>query len=98
MSFGSLGTCLHTSRMNGATAMSTLTKLAFGVMGQLRPRPAKGDSATSISLPPPEKHGGLPLMEALARRHSSRDFARDALPLPLFSSLLWAAYGLNRPN
>jgi len=78
--------------------MNTLTKLALGVMGQLRPKPAKGDSATSISLPPPEKHGGLPLMEALARRHSSRDFARDALPLPLLSGLLWAAYGLNRTD
>jgi nitroreductase len=37
-------------------------------------------------------------MEALAKRHSSRDFARDALPLPLLSGLLWAAYGTNRNN
>jgi len=64
-------------------AMSTLTKLALGMMGQLRPRPAKGDSATAISLPPPRKQGGLPLMEALAGRRSSREFARDALPLAL---------------
>lgn len=78
--------------------MNTLTKLALGMMGQLRPKPAKGDTATSISLPPPGKHGGLPLMEALARRHSSRDFARDPLPLPLLSDLLWAAYGMNRPD
>ena len=76
--------------------MNTLTKVALGMMGQLRPKPAKGDSATSISLPPPEKHGGLPLMEALAGRHSTRDFAADTLPLPLLSGLLWAAYGLNR--
>lgn len=76
--------------------MSTLTKLVLGMMGQLRTKPAQGDSATSIVLPPADKHGGLPLMEALARRHSSRDFARDALPLPLLSGLLWAAYGVNR--
>ena len=76
--------------------MNVLTKLALGVMGQLRPKPAKGDSATSILLPPPTKHGGLPLMEALARRHSSRDFASAPLPLPLLSDLLWAAYGMNR--
>ena len=37
-------------------------------------------------------------MEALARRHSSRDFAHDALPLPLLSGLLWAAYGVNRAD
>lgn len=76
--------------------MNVLTKLALGMMGQLRPKPAKGDSATSISLPPPTKHGGLPLMEALARRRSSREFASTPLPLPLLSNLLWAAYGMNR--
>lgn len=66
------------------------------MMGQLRPKPAKGDAATSISLPPPEKHGGLPLMEALAIRHSSRDFVPNPLSMQLLSSLLWAAYGMNR--
>jgi len=76
--------------------MTTLTKFALGMMGQLRPKPPQGDSATSLILPPPDKHGGLPLMEALAKRRSSREFARDALPLSLLSSLLWAAYGENR--
>jgi nitroreductase len=37
-------------------------------------------------------------MEALAKRHSSREFKPDALPLPLLSGLLWAAYGQNRPD
>jgi len=76
--------------------MNVLTKLALGMMGQLRPKPAMGDSASSILLPPPTKHGGLPLMEALARRHSSRDFASTPLPLQLLADLLWAAYGMNR--
>ncbi len=78
--------------------MNTLTKLVLGMMGQLRPKPVKGDTATSISLPPPEKHGGLPLMEALVKRQSSRDFAPDPLPMQLFSNLLWAAYGMNRSD
>ena len=52
--------------------MNTLTKFALGLMGQLRPKPAQGDSATSIVLPAPLKQGGLPLMEALAQRHSAR--------------------------
>ena len=76
--------------------MSTLTKFALGKMGILRPKPAVGNSAASIALSQSPKQGGLPLMEALARRHSSRDFARDALPLPLLAGLLWAAYGMNR--
>lgn len=76
--------------------MNTLTKLALGMMGALRPKPAAGNAATSISLPPPQKQGGLPLLEALAQRRSSRDFAGTPLPLPLLSDLLWAAYGINR--
>ena len=78
--------------------MSTLSKLALGAMGKLRPKPALGGSVTLIALPQPGKHGGLPLVEALAKRHSTRDFARDALPLPLLSGLLWAAYGMNRED
>jgi nitroreductase len=78
--------------------MSTLTKIALGMMGQLRPKPARGDAHAQIDLPQPEKHGGLPLMEALARRQSLREFAPDALPLPVLSGLLWAAYGINRSN
>lgn len=78
--------------------MSTLTKLALGMMGRLRPRPARGDSTPSISLPAPEKLGGMPLMEALWKRRSSREFAKDALPLPVLSNLLWAACGVNRPD
>ena len=78
--------------------MSTLTKLALGMMGQLRPRPATADSAPAIALPPPDKQGGLPLMQALAARRSSRAFAPDALPMPLLSSMLWAAYGSNRAD
>ncbi len=78
--------------------MSTLTKLALGAMGQLRPKPAKGDAVPKIALPAPDKAGGMPLMEALARRHSAREFAHQELPLPMLSSLLWAADGINRSD
>jgi nitroreductase len=37
-------------------------------------------------------------MDALGKRRSSRDFARDALRLPLLSGLLWAADGVNRTD
>ena len=78
--------------------MSTLTKLALGMMGQLRPKPATRDSAPAIALPAPERHGGVPLMEALAQRHSTREFSPEPLSLPLLSGLLWAAYGVNRKD
>ena len=78
--------------------MHTISKFVLGMMGQLRPKPAIGNAATAMALPPPEKHGGIPLMDALAKRHSAREFASDPLPLPLLSNLLWAAYGINRED
>lgn len=78
--------------------MNTLTKLALGLLGQIKPGPAQGDTADSIALPAPNTRGGLPLMQALAQRQSLREFAPEPLPLPLLSNLLWAAAGLNRPE
>jgi len=53
--------------------------------------------AQDITLPAPQTNGGKPLMQALAARQSSRQFAdRDLAPQTL-SNLLWAAYGFNRP-
>ncbi len=78
--------------------MNMLTKLALGAMGQLRPKPARGDATPQIALPAPEKTGGLALMEAFARRQSRREFAATELPLPMLASLLWAANGVSRDD
>jgi len=78
--------------------MSTLSKIALGMMGRLRPEPPRGDAVPVLTLPAAERRGGLPLMEAIAARRSSREFAPDALPLPLLSNLLWAAWGVNRAD
>jgi nitroreductase len=52
----------------------------------------------TIVLPAPETSGGMPLLSAIAARHSQRAFAPDPLPLPILSTLLWAAWGINRPE
>jgi SagB-type dehydrogenase family enzyme len=78
--------------------MSTLTKLALGAMGRLRPRPAHGEGAATIALPAPQREGGMPLMQALALRRSAREYTPKALALPLLSNLLWAAWGVNRDD
>jgi nitroreductase len=54
--------------------------------------------AQSIELPPPQKTGGMPLMEALAKRSTARAFATNDLSPQQISSLLWAAFGINRPD
>ncbi len=50
-----------------------------------------------LKLPPPQTHGGMPLMQALQARHSSREFAARPLEPQQLSNLLWAAAGVNRP-
>jgi len=54
--------------------------------------------AQSIDLPAPQKTGGMPLMDALARRSTARAFATNELSPQQLSSLLWAAFGVNRPD
>jgi len=76
--------------------MSSLTRMALGAMGKLRPRPVYQPGESSIVLPPFEKHGGLPLLDAFSQRRSGRDFASMPLPLPMLSQLLWSAWGVNR--
>jgi nitroreductase len=78
--------------------VATLGKVVLGMMGRLRPKPATGDSVSTIALPRVDPHGGMPLMEALGARRSSREFAPDPLPQALLADLLWAAYGVNRPD
>lgn len=55
------------------------------------------ESAT-LKLPPPETAGGMPLMQALKARHSTREFGSQPLPPQVLSNLLWAANGVNRPE
>ena len=50
-----------------------------------------------IQLPQPQTTGGGELLQALKSRKSSRAFSARALPQDLLSTLLWAAFGINRP-
>jgi SagB-type dehydrogenase family enzyme len=51
-----------------------------------------------ISLPKPKTEGGKPLMEALRERQSMRAFQSRPLSMEHLSNLLWAAFGINRPD
>jgi len=51
-----------------------------------------------IQLVKPQTEGGMPLMQALQARSSSRSFSAEQLPPQVFSNLLWAAFGINRPE
>ena len=51
-----------------------------------------------IKLPAPQTDGGKPLMQALKARQSAREFGASKLAPQVLSNLLWAAWGLNRPD
>jgi nitroreductase len=52
----------------------------------------------AIQLPKPQMTAGMPLMQALGLRQTTRAFADKPLPLQTLSNLLWAAFGVNRPR
>jgi nitroreductase len=55
-------------------------------------------AAQNITLPKPQTTGGMPLMDALQKRQSSREFSEKEIPVQLLSNLLWAANGINRQD
>lgn len=68
------------------------------MMVVLVPGWAAGQELAPIRLPAPQTEGGKPLMQALKLRATSRAFAPDPLPTQILSNLLWAAWGINRPD
>lgn len=70
----------------GALAIAAVTAVAFAE--DLKP----------ITLPAARTTGGKPLMEALKARHSSREFSPKELPPQVLGDLLWAGFGINRPE
>ena len=56
------------------------------------------EGPATIQLPNPKKEGGKPLMAALNDRMTARTFSEEKLPIQTLSNLLWAAFGINRPD
>jgi nitroreductase len=51
-----------------------------------------------IKLPAPQTSGGRPLLQLLKERQSLREYTSAKLSPQMLSTLLWAAYGINRPD
>lgn len=100
---GAMGNGPQSVRGAGLALLAAVVMLAGGSAAAAEP--AAVTTATlpcvpgeQVALPPPVTAGGLPLLTALARRRSSREFATDPLPLQVLGDLLWAANGVNRPG
>jgi SagB-type dehydrogenase family enzyme len=59
---------------------------------------AMAEESKPIALPKPQTDGGKPLMQALKDRKSSREFSTEKLSPQMLSDLLWAAFGISRPD
>ena len=51
-----------------------------------------------IVLPSPQVTGGKPVMDVFRERRTTREFKPDKLPPQLLANLLWAGFGINRPE
>lgn len=52
----------------------------------------------TVILPPAQKTGGMPIMDAFQLRKSQRSYSPKDITRQELSNLLWAAYGINRPE
>ena len=51
-----------------------------------------------IELPAPKMTGGMPVFDAIAARQSTKAYSDKEVSLQDLSTILWAAYGFNRPD
>lgn len=77
----------YSSRTQLLGAILIIASVA-GLAQELRP----------IQLPKPQTDIGRPLMQVLRDRSSAREFSTQKLPAQVLSNLLWAAFGVNRPD
>jgi nitroreductase len=69
-----------------------------GLLLVLGPALGRAQELQPIELPKPQTDIGRPLMQALEQRRSTRAFSGQSLPAQVLSNLLWAAFGVNRPE
>jgi nitroreductase len=62
------------------------------------PALAVAQEQSVLQLPAPQASRNALLIDALKLRKSSREFSDRRLPTALLSTLLWAAFGINRPD
>jgi SagB-type dehydrogenase family enzyme len=59
---------------------------------------AFAEGARTVALPPPQTTGAMSLVQALRVRRSAREFSSRTLPDEVLATLLWCAFGINRPE
>jgi len=86
------------NRRTFVKALPALTALASAATGFVQETPAATADLPPISLPKPETDGGKSVLAALQERRTIRNISAKKLPPQMLSNLLWAAFGVNRPQ
>jgi nitroreductase len=76
----------------------TLSFLVCAVVVLLGVASLAAQELSPIKLPAPKMDGGKPLMQALKERQSTREYSDQKLSQQMLSNLLWATWGINRPD
>ncbi|MBI5384737.1 MAG: nitroreductase family protein [Verrucomicrobia bacterium] len=87
--------------MNRRTFVKTLPAvavLASAASGLAQETPSTPQELQPIALPKPETDGGKSVLAALQERRTIRTISAKKLPPQMLSNLLWAAFGVNRPQ
>ena len=71
---------------------------ATGAILSMAPDIALAQEQKAIQLLKPQTGSGNPLMQLLWKRMTSREFSPEPLPVEVLSNLIWAAFGINRPD
>ncbi len=78
-----------------------MERMILGLFIWMCPVLAMSADPTTVELerlPAPNMSGGRPLMEVLRDRRSTREFSTQAVSREQLANLLWAAFGVNRPE
>lgn len=76
--------------------LALLTASGFLAAPASTPAQTAAPAQQTIVLPAPQTSGGMPLMQALGNRKTTRAFADRPLSPQQLSDLLWAGFGVNR--
>lgn len=89
---------IYNSREENSMRTIIVACLALSLFLFTAPSYSLAQGGDVIKLPPPQTEGGMPLMQALKLRQSTRGgFGPDVkLSMQVLSNLLWAADGVNR--
>jgi len=71
---------------------------ATGAILSMAPSFTLAEEPKTIQLVAPQPGAGSPLIQLLWKRKSSREFSSKPLPVEVLSNLLWAGFGINRPD